>query len=1589
MPTSKSLCVVITIVILSPLGHSIMSEFSEKNSPMLTISDTIRDNNWNKLENPISSEYNLEEPTYKIHSPYGSVDPILASLPTGPWQLAGLPSQFDSRLYIVQSNSSDLASLEDILSNLKIEIIDHIPDHSIIISLNSDPSGEIIGQIGKLSEVRWIGEMPTTWKIDTALIPTLHSENVLLDLDIIPSPSNSIVDTMSLKLDIYDRFNHYYQSSHCDEYLCQVRNSLPSIIPVLAVDHRILRIELGERLVIQNSNASIIAGIDYARSITDLNLTGYGEVLGITDTGLDEDHGDFDGRLRSPIFNLFGPDNSGADANSGHGTHVTATLLGDGSGDDNATGMVPESTFHFYQIEVDSSGLLARWGSLYEMYEHSFLNDAKIHTNSWGSNSLVGDYTSDSRSVDWFSNDNPDLLVIFSVGDMGEAGVTSPSTAKNVLSVGATTTAAYSSSPIGFVYDNSSRGPTSDGRIKPDIVAPGVMICSARAEEASLATGSPCSLNVHEGSSTPLYMTMSGSSVSTPVVAGASAMARQYLREELGIMDPRSDLIKALLVNGADDIGEKNVPNQHEGWGQLNLSNSLFPQKDGDNLSLFFDQDRQLSPGHSFVYTFDVFDDSGMEATLAWNDKEGSASSNQNASRLVNDLDLVIKSPDGDVYYGNNFGDGISQTGGGRDTLNNLERVRIPSPDVGTWTVEVGHSGGFVQAFSLVLAADAEEIQNSDLTVVPNSIFSPDTSPLSGDTISLQLSWMNQAVSPTGDYSILLEDVSEGSQIGTYPMPSLGGGEVETFSIYHSFQSTGNHLLRLTLDHLSEVEELNDEINGGANNNIFELLFEVTEIGVRITPFLPDGSYPSTFEEAQSAKMRNMDPSSTTFVNFQLELLNEGTSEITVDLSVTKVQIVDEAGILQNPVDEWSWELNESKPWVLSPFGETGDSIVISLNLTDEDADIESRYALPGLFVTDLTLFDKNSPTISHSTRLSVNVDRVEGLYTVSAGTQGLGAQPDKFATFFVSVRNIGNGPTEYRVSCETEDRWIVWVGGGQASVATIGPLSRLQFVQVPIHVKVPPSSSGLSSGAENLVTCTTTSVNDPRLKTTETAVIEVLESRDFATQIYDSAGEEIGPLAISDSRAVLNGETVMTTLSISNQGNVPLVFEIRALSSSNVWPIQIFTEGETPPNGEVTNMESSIGRGETTRITVLTVVPLAAEKGDKNTVSIKTTLNGNTVSNGTLLEVKEITTLDIVSESGFSLALGKSGNSDIFLHNSGNVPLIIKLTIGTLPEGWSGGLLTGDTFSLDMNRDSIVTIGLELPSGILPGKLTEKVPVIIESTSPSNSKEVTTLEIEVIVLPSVWIDVQSSTLTLQGINENEEGELTLHISNLGNMPSGVSLGYLAPEGWTVEIQPIEITNLEPGATIECRVSVMPRESSEDGLKELIINANSTHEGDEIAKTASVINIDISKTGSGSNGGILGLLESAGLPSWSIGLLFIVTISGMIFLGIKARDEFAPLTPQEEIIPRGSAILAGSSDERKAAALEIDTTGDVVTGGVLDSEIEEIIQSTVPTLPTHQVPEGALPLPLTGLPDGWTMDQWVAYGHIWWEQNGP
>ena len=1586
MASTKGIYFAISLILLSPISSTISMESIDEERAQ-SISSPATENNWVVLHNPSIGNHPISDTSGLIHSPLGKFDPMSVPPPAGPWEKVGLSKSNDGRLFIVQSHSSNLQELEDSLNLLGIQVIDHFPDDSVVISIGPWRTGEKISTIQELNQVRWVGQFPAMWKISKTLYPLMNLDGTLIDLDITPSPSNSPDDLSNLERELFEKTGEYHSQSHCDKHLCKVKSAKTSLIASLAIDFRVLRVEMGPVLTIHNSNASMISGVDQARSLSDLDLRGEGEVIGISDTGLDLDHGDFGSRLRNPIYNLFGPDSSGADSNTGHGTHVTATLLGDGSGDSNSTGIVPESTFHFYQLEVDSSGILARWGSLYDMFEHSFVNDANIHTNSWGSENLVGEYTSDSRSIDSFANDYPEMLVIFSSGDMANSGVASPSTAKNSLTVGASTTGAFGTESPGQVFEESSSGPTSDGRIKPELVAPGVMICSARAQEAALTTGGSCSESVHTDGTTPLYMTLSGSSMAAPVVAGASAMVRQFLREEVGLASPNSDLIRAILVNGAEDIGELDVPNPQEGWGQLNISNSIFPQSNGINQTLFLDQDRNLLPGHSFIYTFEVSGSNELDATLSWNDREGSASADQNISRLVNDLDLVVTSPSGEKFHGNDFASGYSKSTGNIDILNNLERVKIASTESGIWTVKIGHSGGFSQDFSLVVSSNAAELQEADLTVIPNSIFSSETSPLKGDTISIQLSWINQAAAPTGQYSISLEDVTVGSEIGTYSMPSLQGGQIETFSIYHSFQSTGTHLVRLNLDYLSQVDELNDETMG-TNNNIFDLEFNVTEIGVRIIPLMADGSYPTDFTESQVARSRDINPSTESWANFQLELVNEGTSETTVELSISAVQEIGDSGIMSSPQDEWSETLSDTGPWVLSPSGESGDRVIVSLNLTDEDADVESRFALPGHFVTDLILYDKMAPTISHSVRLSVDIDRVEGLYTVPAGTEDLGAEPNEFALFTLSVRNIGNGPTEYGISCETEDRWIVHVGSSQSPEVTIGPLSRLQFVPVPIRVKVPPASSGMLAGDTNLVTCVTTSINDPNLKTTETATVEVLESRAFSTQISDMEGNEFGPVAITESRAVQNGDTISTILTISNRGNIPLDFEIRALSSSNTWPIQVYLYGADPPLGETTTIQTDIDPGSESRIIIRTIVPLASFKGDRNTVTIKTSLDDNTVTNSTVLEVKEITTLDVQAEEGFSISLGRDGNAAIFLHNSGNVPLLIELTLGTLPEGWSGGFLTGSTFSMDMNRDSVVNIALQLPSGTPTGIQSDKVPVIIQSSSPSLSIETVTIEMDVVVLPSVWLEIQSETPSIQGIAEGEETTLVLEVQNKGNIESPISINHEELDGWTVKYQwPSE--ELAPGNDYEITVSITPRKSADDGLTQLRFYANSTAQDSTATLTNSSFVVDVSKSKSSNQGGLSGLVATLGLPSWTLAVLLVVALGALISLGVRARQEFSPINSDEELIPRGSALQSGTKEERRAAALDTYTTGDVVTGGVTESEIKETLQATVPTLPTHQVPEGAMPLPITGLPEGWSMEQWAAYGHLWWEQNGP
>lgn len=1589
MALSKTTILVVALFMFTPL--SMVSQATIYDQNIVQNESDISTGNWLPIHNATINDYPLRDSSSLIHSPFGSFDPHDGNVPLGPEGFIDLHTFSKTGMAIVQSKTPDLTPLITVLGGENdVSILDHIPDDSLIIRINGEEKSEKLSKIGKFTEVRWIGELPIAWKISKNLISHYFENSNLIDVDLIPAQDLSVEELFELNLDM-SILSSDSRDTVCDNSLCQIKGIQPSFLPLLASDGRILKIDPASILIPHNNNARLLSGVDDALFLSGNILNGTGEVIAISDTGLDTDHGDFGGRLRNPVYNDFGPDNSGADAHSGHGTHVTATLLGDGSGDSKATGMIPESTFIFYQLEVDNSGTFARWDSLYSMFSHAWQRDAKIQTNSWGSTSQLGEYTSDSHSADSFTKDHPKFLVLFSAGDSGSNGISSPGTAKNILTIGASTTGAYSSEEAGQVYAESPSSYTLDGRIKPDLVAPGVMICSARAQEAQFTEGESCSDGVHSDGETPLYMTLNGSSMATPVAAGAAAMARQFLREEMNISEPRSDLIKAILINGATDLGESDIPNPSEGWGQINISQSLFPQYGGQDSNLHFDYSRSLLPGHSFIYTFDVSSESKLDATLVWNDREGSVTGNQSISRLVNDLDLKITSPSGLVYNGNNFISGFSVHGGSSDTVNNVERVRLDTLEVGTWMVEVGNARGNLQDYSLVISAFAEETSESDLSIIPDSISSINPNPLQGDLISINTKWSNRASLPTGAYSISVRDLTDDSIIETRQRDSLEGGQIDSFSFTHSFATTGLHILQLELDYLFEVNELNDE-SSGLNNNIFNFSFNVSQIGVRLTPLLPDGTVPSSYEELLLAKARDFDPRTQTSTVFELEMKNEGTAQITVELTVSPLQIISESGILNQPEDDWSKSLSESGPWVLNPSGDNGDRVVISLNLSNLDADLTNnaliRYSLPGNYVTDLLLFDKNAPTISHSIRLTTVIDRVEGLFTVVAGENDLGAIPGDFATFSLSIRNIGNGPTQYNVNCESPNRWIIHIGSSESSDLTLDPLSRLQYLPLFIHVKVPKSlDEQPAAGVTEQVTCTTMSVLDASIYTIESATVEVFESKLFSTELFDTESNSLGPLAISPDRPVINGDTVSTDLVITNLGNVIFGFDVQVYSSLNTWPIQIYESSGSVPVNVVDSLSITILPGSSSTIIINTIVPLSSQKDEINTITIKTTSDENTLfNNGTRLIVKEIATLELSETSSMEVALGNVGVSEIDIKNTGNVPLAISLSIGSISSTWEVGFLSGNYFSMDMNREAVIVVSVTLPENIDPGVLQDKIPIIIQANTPTQESITYTVEVAVTVLPSIWLTLESEITQVEDIISNGNSNFAVTLSNKGNSQANVNISFSDLENWKITSDKDSIDNLDPGSEVSILVSASPNSDSSTGLMEFTITANSPS-SDELFVTSTPLTLKVSKARADSSGGISGLFQTLGIPSWTIPVLFLSLVGVVVYAGINLRSDSLMARPDEELIPKGSALLSGSNSERRNAALDTSSAGEVLSGGVSQDEIEAALASSLPTL--QKTPEGAPPLPLSGLPDGWTMDQWVAYGQMWWDQNKP
>lgn len=397
-------------------------------------------------------------------------------------------------------------------------------------------------------------------------------------------------------------------------------------------------------------------------------LTGAGQVIGICDSRLDFNHCAFaDAQPFGPTHRKIIAYNATVMPFASHGTHVCGIACGDDGSENENRGIAYGAKLVYAPIPSFNLESVTAAFSLH----HS--QGARIHTNSWGDDGTT-QYTSLCRGIDAFMAANEDDLVVFAVTNT--ATLRTPENCKNALAVGAT-----QSPPAQDQHCFGGAGPTSDGRIKPEVFAPGCNIQSAM---------------VNSGCAT---FAQSGTSMAAPAVAGVATLVRQYFTQGYypdgsagsgAAVTPSGALMKAVILNSAVDMAQYagTIPNSSEGWGRVRAGDALyFP---GDTRRLFVSDVRSsagLTTG-GVVESTVTFTGSGepLRATLVWTDPAAAAGA---ALAPVNNLDLEVIAPDATMYRGNMFVNGESQPGGAADTLNNVEQVLVITPAAGVWTFRV------------------------------------------------------------------------------------------------------------------------------------------------------------------------------------------------------------------------------------------------------------------------------------------------------------------------------------------------------------------------------------------------------------------------------------------------------------------------------------------------------------------------------------------------------------------------------------------------------------------------------------------------------------------------------------------------------------------------------------------------------------------------------------------------------------------------------------------------------------------------------------------------------------------------------------
>jgi hypothetical protein len=382
------------------------------------------------------------------------------------------------------------------------------------------------------------------------------------------------------------------------------------------------------------------------------NYTGEGIGVMVRDDGRVGPHIDFQGRITN-LTNV---------SNQSHGDGVAGIMAGAGNLLPSNRGMAAGSDVYVVNYQsnfLDSSTV-------------NLINDGSVQiTNSSYSNGCNDGYTSITRTVDQQTLDTPTLLHVFSAGNSNgnNCGYGAGSQWGNITGghkQGKNVIATANVYFDGSLVNSSSRGPAHDGRIKPDITANGQNQISTDENNT--------------------YQTFGGTSGAAPGIAGISAQLYQAYGDLNAGDLPPSALIKATLLNTANEAGNIG-PDYKFGWGIVNALQAVKLIEDGRYLS------DEVSQGITNTHTINVpAGTTQVRFMVYWSDVAASPGADP---ALVNDLDMLVTDPSSNVlepWILDPTPDPITLNDpatNGPDHLNNVEQVLINDPAAGNYDIDI------------------------------------------------------------------------------------------------------------------------------------------------------------------------------------------------------------------------------------------------------------------------------------------------------------------------------------------------------------------------------------------------------------------------------------------------------------------------------------------------------------------------------------------------------------------------------------------------------------------------------------------------------------------------------------------------------------------------------------------------------------------------------------------------------------------------------------------------------------------------------------------------------------------------------------